>query len=147
MDIYAFQADAVRPIHHVLVVAVDWLWRQGLRVVLFGMTHEQHSRHQRHRWQHRTRVLQDAIQTWQAKTRAEFGADEAYADELRAMGNDREFGLVLTGDLLDETRVWTDVERADADAFFIETWEMAPWTPDATEIALRAAARQAGGAA
>lgn len=153
MDIYAFQAHQVaRPS---LVDVIGWLWREAV-CLLLGLV-----RAALHRTVTRPRHLYGLLADGQ---RPASGVDDRYAVELAAMRADIEatadFGLLcgvnddsepapLTNWALDDTGVYTDFDRLDADATFPATRRRAVVraVPDATEIAMTAAARQAGGAA
>lgn len=96
--------------------------------------------------------------------RPEFGADEQWAEDLRVIrrvlrDSTGRVSLVrddvtttgftsLRGQLADDTAPFDWLDRLDAVQTFVATLRAAgQWPGDATEIALTAAVRQAGGAA
>lgn len=144
MDIYAFQAMHVeRPS---LVDLLSWVWSETVRLVvalLRAVLHQQPDHQPTHRL---------GLPRVDPPARAESGADERYATELVQLAiqhrEDHEFGL-FCGPISDlyafhvdmPTQPFTLTERLDARP------SMPAMYVDATEVALTAAARQAGGVA
>lgn len=110
-----------------------WLWRWVADAVVALLTRPARGRH----------VL-----------RRHVGASDASVAELAAIREALTDTVVIpvipgpvSGWALEATVVFTDAEREDADLTFGATLRLVPVVPDATEVALLAAVRQAGGAA